>query len=286
MPRATTVVLVSACLFSAGCAPRAGRTETTSADVFAASDALQERAPARALDWADRASSRAPEAPRPLYQRGVALAELGRTAEAALAFRRAEALFASAGDARGRAISIYGRARAFDAAGSCEDAREAYEAYADVMRDPDPSLADMALAYAKNCRPARVDRASPVTTEMASATIVRDYERALALRDRLPADAPPSGWLEYQTGVALAGLGRTTDAVLAFDRGEAAFGYGPEARLERSVALWGRARALEDGGRPWEAAKAYDAYAKAVADFDPASAQEAQRRALRSRSGP
>ena len=83
-----------------------------------------------ALEIAARES---PEDPNPwlAYNRGVALGELGRTDEAVAAFVAAERGFGHVeANRHGRAVAIYGRARALVKAGRCPEARRACEEYA------------------------------------------------------------------------------------------------------------------------------------------------------------
>ena len=74
------------------------------------------------------------------YNRGVALAELGRTDEAIAAFAAAERSFGTDDMSRhGRAVAIYGRARALKKAGRCPEARRACDEYARFTgSDPGP----------------------------------------------------------------------------------------------------------------------------------------------------
>ncbi len=87
------------------------------------------------------------------YDRGSALTGLGRTDQAAEAFKRAELRFGQVGDEAGRKAAIWGRAHAFDEAGRCGEARAVYQEFATFVRLSDPRAAEMAAAYSGSCRP-------------------------------------------------------------------------------------------------------------------------------------
>jgi tetratricopeptide (TPR) repeat protein len=166
--------------------------------------------------------------------------------------------------------ALYGRAHALDVAGKCDEAKAAYERYARAVRATDTASADLALRYAGMCRPhAHVD---PVLTRAVTASLAGHDARALALLD---ADAEPSAWRDYDRGVALGALGRPDEAARAFDA--AARAFGREDLRDRSIAIFGKARAYEDAHRCIEAADAYDEYAALVRASDPASAAMAKR---------
>ena len=143
----TALVLVAGC----ATAPPASTVTLTAAEMDAAQFALRRDDPAQALALSERALHLAPNDPWALYERATALAELGRTDEAVLAFSRVEALY---GDAhpRGKGLAMYGRARALAMAGRCDEARGAYDAYAAFERAFDPTAAEMATEYATGAR--------------------------------------------------------------------------------------------------------------------------------------
>jgi tetratricopeptide (TPR) repeat protein len=85
------------------------------------------------------------------YDRGEALTALRRTTEALLAFDRAEAHFAEAGDERGRADAVWGKARALEQAGRCPEAGRAYASYERLVRTTDPRAAQLAESNARAC---------------------------------------------------------------------------------------------------------------------------------------
>jgi len=76
---------------------------------------------------------------------------LGRTDEAVVAFRAAEARFARANDPEGQAVAIWGRARALAEAGRCAEARSAYADYEAAVRLTDPRATEMAAVYSDAC---------------------------------------------------------------------------------------------------------------------------------------
>ena len=85
------------------------------------------------------------------YNRGVIFVDPDK---AAAAFDEAARQFANVPDGfHGRAISLYGKARAFHDANRCEEALAAYREYADFVRATHPEDAAMALEYARDCRP-------------------------------------------------------------------------------------------------------------------------------------
>lgn len=108
----------------------------------------------RALELADAGVTGRREAdPWLYYNRAVALVETGRFDDAVTAFTIAEREFGGADENPwGRAISIYGRARALDAGLRCTEAKRAYEEFASLVRKDDPSSAATALDVARRCK--------------------------------------------------------------------------------------------------------------------------------------
>src|SRR4029077_18088164 len=106
---------------------------------------------AEAVQLADQAIRANARDPWPYYDKGMALARLGRTDEAAAALLEAEQHFSPA-DAWGKSVAIYGRAYAFSVAGRCAEARQAFEQYATFVKEHDPKSAEMARRYAADCR--------------------------------------------------------------------------------------------------------------------------------------
>ena len=99
------------------------------------------------------------------------------------------------------------------------------------------------------------------------------YEHALALADHALMKWPESPWASYDRAVALHHLGRVDAAVEAYRTAERRF--GDAGRWGKSLAIYGRARALDDVGRCAEAKGAYEEYATLVEATDAASAEMA-----------
>jgi tetratricopeptide (TPR) repeat protein len=123
--------------------------------------------------------------------------------------------------------------------------------------------------------PAQGPIVDPRVTEAASALGARDYARVLALTEA-PSVAPDGAWLAYDRASALAGLGRTDEAVEAFRTAETRF-HEHSDDAGRAVAIWGRARVLALAGRCAEAREAYEDYEAYVKLSDPRGAEMAAR---------
>lgn len=95
-------------------------------------------------------------------------------------------------------------------------------------------------------------------------------ERALALADRAVAISPASGLARYDRAVALQQLGRADAAVEDYREAERRFGLNDAKG--KSIAIYGRARALADAGRCAEAHVAYQELADFVRFVDPRAA--------------
>jgi Flp pilus assembly protein TadD len=137
--------------------------------------------------------------------------------------------------------------------------------------------------------PPREAQDSGATYDLVPATVVdslaaHDYSQALAVADRALLSPSPSPWLDYDRAEALAGLGRTDEAIDAFFKAEQRFHVAGEDRGGVSAAKWGRARALAEAGRCSEARGAYNEYAAFVGEFDPPAANLAATRARECRS--
>jgi tetratricopeptide (TPR) repeat protein len=105
----------------------------------------------------------------------------------------------------------------------------------------------------------------PVPPALVNALAALDYPRALGVAEAaLSAAASPSPWLDYDRGEALAGLGRTDEAVAAFNAAEKRFRGDRRNPRGAWAALWGRARALAEAGRCSEARQAYAEYSALV----------------------
>jgi tetratricopeptide (TPR) repeat protein len=93
-----------------------------------------------------------------------------------------------------------------------------------------------------------------------------------------------SGWRYYRAGERLVESGKTQDAAVEFRKAEEAF--GDKYLVERSMAIYARARALDLAGRCTEAQDIYHQYADFVADREPSSAKAALRVAATCREVP
>lgn len=231
---------------SSGGLPPVSRASLTSAELStqysdASSGSIRGGYYANALDLADESVAFKPDSAWAQYDRAVALHHLMRTNDAIAAYRVAQSLFPR-DDAHGRSIAIYGVARALDDAGRCTEAAAVYGEFAGFVEGSDPAAARMARTYARECREAPVNAATP------------------------------EAWVDYNRGVTLSELGRTDDAVRAFESAEASFsadrgarGAADNSKWGKSIAVYGRARALDNAGRCAEASKAYREYATLAA---------------------
>jgi predicted Zn-dependent protease len=112
--------------------------------------ALRAKQYRHALELADAGLVRAPQDPWLLYDRGAALAGLGRTDEAIAELARAGQSF-PANNPWGRALAAYRRGVALDRAGRHEEARKAFGEYAGVVTDLSVELADQAMRLCEDC---------------------------------------------------------------------------------------------------------------------------------------
>jgi hypothetical protein len=166
------------------------------------------------------------------------------------------------------ALAIYDRANSLALAGRCKEARAAYDEYAGLVRSYTPQKAEMALRYADDCiEPVHPD---PITAAVSSDVVAGRDRAALALAPR-----GGSAWLDYNRAVAFSNLRRTDEAVAAYRAAEQEF--REDQRWERSIAIYGRARALDDAARCPEAKEAYEEYASLVEATDPQGAEMAGR---------
>jgi tetratricopeptide (TPR) repeat protein len=124
--------------YASQCRPHADRDSALSF----ATRAILARDDRRALALLDGDTSASPWVQ---YNRGVVLADLHRTDEAAAAFDAARDAFHDKGD---RGMAIYGKARAYHDALRCGDAVSAYREYVAIAQPVD---AELALAYARDC---------------------------------------------------------------------------------------------------------------------------------------
>jgi len=127
-----------------------------------------------------------------------------------------------------------------------------------------------------------VETAHPLANDVAGALVAKDYAKVLSLTETVSL-SPEGAWLRYDRASALAGLGRTDDAVNEFDRAELRFIQNDD-EAGRATAIWGRARALAEAGRCAEARRAYDEYVGLMRSRDSDSAQMAIRYAAACRA--
>jgi hypothetical protein len=130
----------------------------------------------------------------------------------------------------------------------------------------------LARAYAKECLP-HAPTDVPDMTSAFEALFAADYARALSATIELP-DGP---WRDYGLGVSLAGLGRTSEGVLAFDTALGKLATKEQGHPLRALAMYGKARALREAARCEEATRAYVEYAAFVRKDAPKDADMAIR---------
>ena len=244
------VLLSGLALLAVGCA--AGPTQTQSP--AAATSATSARSDSEAMRT---------------YEHAMDLAGSGQIASSLVSFQEAERRFGDK-DPWGKSIAIYGRANALERVGRCDEASAAYSEYATFVRTSDPGSADMALSYAAGCKERSVE--NPALDAVVARILSHQDAAAVAAADRAASSENTSPWLDYYRATALAGLGRTNDAVDAFKTSERRFADNAWAR---SISIYGRARALNDAQRCSEARLAYAEYAAFVRPSDPRSADMA-----------
>ena len=110
-------------------------------------------------------------------------------------------------------------------------------------------------------------------TEAVEALVGHDYAKVLALTES-PSNAPTGAWLDYDRAAALAGVGRTDEAVEVFKRAGLRFKEGGDDE-GRSASLWGRAHALDEAGRCPDARRAYQEFEAFARLRDPRAAEMA-----------
>jgi tetratricopeptide (TPR) repeat protein len=285
-------------LLLGSCATQAGRNGLRSSS--AAEQASTEAAYAlgigdyeRALVIADAGLASDSQDPWLLYNRGSALAGLGRFDEALEALLRAEGRFATEHE---RSLPVYRRALVLESRGRCAEASTELSRYAALVRDDAPDLARDALTHLQYCFPptaaqaaereesARLaiqtkdeqrKRAQAASTAAVRALIAGDYKSALVEAEAGLAFAPSDAWLAYNRGTALAGLEHTDEAIEALRVAEHLF--APEDSHGQSLAAYRRIVALDDAGRCQEIAQELRHYA------DVAGSAEAEHAATHAR---
>jgi tetratricopeptide (TPR) repeat protein len=273
---------ILAVLLIASCASQPGgaRARSPASTEQASTDAVRAMIAADyagALAIAERGLLRNPQDPWLLYDRGAALAALGRFDEALETLLRAEGHFATLHD---RSLPVYRRALILEARGRCAEASLELSNYALLVRDDAPELARESLTHVQYCFPptaaqaaergeearltlAAVDehrqRSQAASTAAVKALIVGDYQRVLVEADAGLSDAPADAWLAYDRGIALVGLNRTDEAIAALRAAERLF--PAEDSHDRSVAAYRRIVALEGAGRCTEVGQELAHYA-------------------------
>jgi len=114
-----------------------------------------------------------------------------------------------------------------------------------------------------------------LTSLSASAEMRGNPRQALVLADQALAADPRNPWAYYNRAAALSRLGQIDEALQSFRAAEQMF--SPADRWARSLALYGRAHALDEAGRCPEARIAYAEYAGFVQKDDPRAADMARR---------
>jgi tetratricopeptide (TPR) repeat protein len=273
--------LLTACATTGGSERmRAGADAST-----AAVAALVRGDHAAALASADRGLAKHADDPWLWYNRGVALAGLGRVDEALASLQEAEQRFA---DPHDRSLAVYRRALTLEFAGRCAEASTELSRYAALIRPTQPALADAALGHVGHCiaptaqelalraetaqlRLAAADptrrHADAASTAAVERLIAGDYAGALTKAEAALAIAPSDPWLWYDKGTALAGLNRVDDALPILREAEQRFASADVHG--RAVATYRRALALETAGRCEEERAELDHYASLVGRSQP-----------------
>ena len=265
------VISFSACATSGSANPTSSGISTQATEEMARGDY------AAALATADHGLVKHRSDAWLLYERGAALADLGRTDEAVRALDAAERHF---GDAHDRSLAVYRRALALERAGDCAAAATQLARYADLIRPENPGLAADALTHVSSCvaptpqqlaereesahqketmNDATLHEALASSTEAGRALVRGDYATALARANDGLEVAPEHPWLLYDRGAALAGLGRTDEALAPLRDAEQRFAAADVHG--RAVATYRRALALEVDGRCQEEQAELEHYA-------------------------
>jgi tetratricopeptide (TPR) repeat protein len=248
------LVLAGGCAASAPLqrsTPDAARAASASATALAHGDDLG------ALSLAERGLARHPNDPWLLYDKGAAQAGLGRVDDALATLDRAERHFATPHE---RSLAVYRRAIALEQAGRCADASRELGRYAALVQKRQPWLAAEALAHRTRCTPPAMQaEVAALSTDATRALAAGDHAAALAKANAGLALAPDDAWLIYDQGSALAGLGRTDEALAALRRAEQRFGeHDPRGR---ALAIYRGAMALDAAGRCDDEARELQRYA-------------------------
>jgi tetratricopeptide (TPR) repeat protein len=98
-----------------------------------------------------------PDDPWLVYNKGAALAGLGRYAEAETTLRHAERLF-PASNIHGRSVAVYRRAMALEMADRCDELAAELRHFVEITNNTDPNFAANAMAHVRTCKLARSQR--------------------------------------------------------------------------------------------------------------------------------
>ena len=144
-------------------------------------------------------------------------------------------------------------------------------------------------AWAKPPQPPKnvsVDHGTPesaaLTSRAANAEMAGNPQAALRLAERAIEANPRDPWAYYDKAMALAQVGQLDRSLRAF--AEAEQRYSATDRWGKSVAIYGRAHALDEAGRCNEAKKVFTDYASLIRQQDPKSADMAMKYATECRS--
>ncbi len=138
-----------------------------------------------------------------------------------------------------------------------------------------PAAAQLAAPQTMPPRTEAETRAAELTSSAAKADMVGNSSEALRLADAAIKANRKDGWAHYDRAEALQEMNRIAEAVVAYREAERDFGAG-EA-WAKSVAIYGEARALAQGGLCADARAEYERYASFVQRSDPKSADIARR---------
>ena len=125
--------------------PKSARLTSRAASAEIAGD------PQTALKLAERAIAADPADPWGYYDKGAALARIGKVDDALKAFGAADQRYALS-DQWGRSVAIYGGAHALGEAQRCDEARREFTRYSSLIHERDPKSAQLAMKYARDCK--------------------------------------------------------------------------------------------------------------------------------------
>jgi len=121
-------------------------------------------------------------------------------------------------------------------------------------------------------------QSSELASRAATADMKGNPQQAVQLADQAIRSDPRNAWAYYDKGMALAEMRETDGAVAALVAAEQHF--APSDKWGKSIAIYGRARALSQAGRCTEAVQAFAEYSTLVGHDDPQGAYLARRYAM------